>query len=154
MLDTIYNPVIKSGKIANKETYEKGKILERGTVYKEDVLPKYGGTWVSITGCCISKVSVIQFTKVIPLELSRNNMQINVVFLDYFCAEKNKTFLESKKGKQYIKEYVSLKDVGGLKEFESTVVYFVAAPVILIGAQIIFDGVKQLFKWRKSYVTN
>lgn len=93
-----------------------------------------------MAGYCVSKTSVIQLTKVMALELARYNIQVNVLCPGYFLSDINKSFFESEKGKQYIKERIPLKRVGSLEELETTAVYLATAPAFLTGAQIVIDG--------------
>ena len=93
-----------------------------------------------MAGYCVSKASVIQLTKVMALELASYNIQVNALCPGYFLTDINKTFFESAKGKQYIKERIPLKRAGILDELESTVIYLASAPAFLTGAEIVIDG--------------
>ncbi|MGC8503057.1 SDR family NAD(P)-dependent oxidoreductase [Desulfurella sp.] len=97
-----------------------------------------------MSGYCTSKAAVIHFSKVLALELVKYNIQVNVVCPGYFLTDINKSFFNTQKGKEYIKERIPVKRVGELSELESTFIYLASAPGFLTGAEIIIDGAQTI----------
>ena len=114
-----------------------GKIINVASIAGKLAIPY-------MAGYCVSKASVIQLTRVMALELSRYNIQVNALCPGYFLSDMNKEFFESKKGKQYINERIPLKRLGNLKELESTVIYLASAPAYLTGTEIVIDGAQSI----------
>lgn len=75
----------KSGKIINVSSIL-GKISAR-----------------NMAGYCAGKAAVIQLTRVMALELMRDNIQVNVLCPGYFLTNFNKEFFESEVGKKMLK---------------------------------------------------
>jgi len=112
----------KSGKIINISSIL-GKVAARG-----------------MSGYCTSKGAVIQLTKVMALELMRDNVQVNTLCPGYFLTEFNKDFFESDAGKGLIKKMIPMNRVGNLEEMRSTALYLATAPAFLTGTEIVIDG--------------
>lgn len=94
----------------------------------------------SMSGYCASKAAVIQLTKVMALELIRDNVQVNVLCPGYFLTEFNREFFDSEAGKSLIQKRIPIKRVGNLEELQSTALYLATCPAFLTGAQIYIDG--------------
>ena len=73
----------KSGKIINVSSIL-GKIAAR-----------------NMAGYCASKAAVIQLTRVMALELVRDNIQVNALCPGYFLTELNRAFFESETAKAW-----------------------------------------------------
>ncbi len=114
-----------------------GKIINIASVAGKIAVPY-------MVGYSISKVSVIQLTKAMALELIRYNIQVNALCPGYFLTDMNQSFFDSEKGKQYIKERIPIKRIGRLEELESTAIYLATAPAFLTGAEIVIDGAQSL----------
>ena len=112
----------KSGKIINISSIL-GKIAARNMV-----------------GYCASKAAVIQLTRVMALELMRDNIQVNALCPGYFLTEFNRDFFESEAGKDLIKKMIPLNRVGRLEELQSTALYMATCPPFMTGAEIYIDG--------------
>jgi NAD(P)-dependent dehydrogenase (short-subunit alcohol dehydrogenase family) len=112
----------KSGKIINVASIL-GKIAARNMI-----------------GYCASKAAVIQLTKVMALELMRDNVQVNALCPGYILTDFNKDFFASDAGKGLIKKMIPLNRVGELDELKSTVLYLATCPGFMTGAELYIDG--------------
>ena len=112
----------KSGKIINISSIL-GKIAAR-----------------NMAGYCASKAAVIQLTRVMALELIRDNIQVNTLCPGYFLTEFNREFFNSEAGKSMIKRMIPINRVGNLEELRSTALYLATCPSFLTGAEIYVDG--------------
>jgi len=112
----------KSGKIVNIASIL-GKIAARNMI-----------------GYCASKAAVIQLTRVMALELMRDNVQINVLCPGYILTEFNKDFFDSDAGKGLVKKMIPMNRVGQLDELKSIALYLATCPPFMTGADIYIDG--------------
>jgi NAD(P)-dependent dehydrogenase (short-subunit alcohol dehydrogenase family) len=112
----------KSGKIINVSSIL-GKIAAR-----------------NMAGYCASKAAVIQLTRVMALELARDNIQVNALCPGYIQTEFNGEFFESEAGRGLVKKMIPLNRVGSLDELKSTVLYLGTCPAFLTGAELYIDG--------------
>jgi NAD(P)-dependent dehydrogenase (short-subunit alcohol dehydrogenase family) len=112
----------KSGKIINVSSIL-GKIAAR-----------------NMAGYCASKAAVIQLTRVMALELLRDNIQVNALCPGYILTEFNRDFFESEAGKGLVKKMIPLNRVGSLDEMKSTALYLATCPAFLTGAELYIDG--------------
>jgi gluconate 5-dehydrogenase len=94
----------------------------------------------NMAGYCSSKGAVIQLTRVMALELMRDNVQVNVLCPGYFLTEFNREFFNSDAGKSLIKKMIPINRVGNLEELRSTALYLATCPAFLTGAEIYIDG--------------
>ena len=94
----------------------------------------------NMAGYCASKAAVIQLTKVMALELVRDNVQVNTLCPGYFLTEFNREFFCSEAGKNLIKKMIPANRVGNLDELRSTALYLATCPQFLTGAEIYIDG--------------
>jgi NAD(P)-dependent dehydrogenase (short-subunit alcohol dehydrogenase family) len=112
----------KSGKIINISSVL-GKLAARNMV-----------------GYCASKAAVIQLSRVMALELMRDNVQVNVLCPGYFLTEFNREFFGTDAGKNLIRKMIPINRVGDLEELRSTALYLATCPGFLTGAEIYVDG--------------
>ena len=112
----------KSGKIINISSIL-GKIAAR-----------------NMAGYCSSKGAVLQLTRVMALELTRDNIQVNALCPGYFLTEFNRNFFESDTGKGLIKKMIPMNRVGRLEELRSTALYLATCPEFLTGTELYVDG--------------
>jgi NAD(P)-dependent dehydrogenase (short-subunit alcohol dehydrogenase family) len=112
----------KSGKIINVSSIL-GKIAAR-----------------NMAGYCASKAAVIQLTRVMALELVRDNIQVNTLCPGYILTEFNRDFFESEAGKGLVKKMIPLNRVGTLDELKSTALYLARCASFLTGAELYIDG--------------
>lgn len=94
----------------------------------------------NLAGYCASKAAVIQFTKVMALELMRYNIQVNALCPGYFLTDFNKDFFSTETGRQLVKEKFPMKRLGQLEELQSTALYLATSPAYMTGAEICIDG--------------
>jgi gluconate 5-dehydrogenase len=112
----------KSGKIINVSSIL-GKIAAR-----------------NMAGYCASKAAVIQLTRVMALELLRDNIQVNALCPGYIQTEFNRDFFASDTGKGLVRKMIPLNRVGSLDELKSTVLYLGTCPAFLTGVELYVDG--------------
>jgi len=94
----------------------------------------------NMVGYCASKAAVIQLTRVMALELLRDNIQVNALCPGYILTEFNRDFFESDAGKGLVKKMIPLNRVGSLDELKSTALYLATCPPFLTGAELYIDG--------------
>jgi gluconate 5-dehydrogenase len=94
----------------------------------------------NMSGYCTSKAAVTQLTKVMALELIRDNIQVNVLCPGYFLTEFNRDFFNSDAGKNLVKKMIPIDRIGDLEELRSTALYLATCPAFLTGAEIYVDG--------------
>jgi len=94
----------------------------------------------NMAGYCASKAAVIQLTRVMALELMRDNIQVNALCPGYFLTNFNKDFFESEAGKKMIKKMIPIGRVGNLDELKSTALYLATCPAFLTGVALSVDG--------------
>ncbi|NPV03890.1 MAG: SDR family oxidoreductase [Syntrophaceae bacterium] len=94
----------------------------------------------NMAGYCASKAAVIQLTRVMALELMRDNIQVNALCPGYILTEFNRDFFESDTGKGLVKKMIPLNRVGTLDELRSTALYLATCPPFLTGAELYIDG--------------
>ena len=94
----------------------------------------------NMAGYCASKAAVIQLTRVMALELMRDNIQVNALCPGYILTEFNRDFFASEAGKGLVKRMIPQNRVGTLDELRSTALYLATGPSFLTGAEIYIDG--------------
>ena len=94
----------------------------------------------NMAGYCASKAAVIQLTRVMALELMRDNIQVNALCPGYFKTDFNRDFFESDVGKGLIKKMIPMNRVGQLDELRSTALYLATCPPFMTGSEIYIDG--------------
>jgi len=94
----------------------------------------------NMAGYCASKAAVIQLTRVLALELMRDNIQVNVLCPGYILTEFNRSFFESEAGKGLIKKMIPLNRVGDLEELRSSALFLATCPPFLTGTELYVDG--------------
>jgi NAD(P)-dependent dehydrogenase (short-subunit alcohol dehydrogenase family) len=94
----------------------------------------------NMAGYCASKAAVIQLTRVMALELLRDNIQVNALCPGYILTEFNRDFFESEAGKGLVKKMIPLNRVGSLDELKSTALYLATCPSFLTGIELYIDG--------------
>ena len=94
----------------------------------------------NMAGYCASKAAVIQLTRVMALELMRDNVQVNVLCPGYFLTDFNEGFFSSEVGQKMVKKMIPLGRVGSLDELRSTILYLGTCPPFFTGAELYIDG--------------
>lgn len=94
----------------------------------------------NMAGYCASKAAVIQLTRVMALELMRDNIQVNALCPGYILTEFNRDFFGSEAGKGLVKRMIPMNRVGSLDELKSTALYLATCPPFLTGAELYIDG--------------
>jgi NAD(P)-dependent dehydrogenase (short-subunit alcohol dehydrogenase family) len=112
----------KSGKIINVASIL-GKIAAR-----------------NMLGYCASKAAVIQLTKVMALELMRDNVQVNALCPGYILTDFNQEFFASEAGQKMVKKMIPINRVGQLCELQSIALYLATCPPFMTGGEFYIDG--------------
>jgi NAD(P)-dependent dehydrogenase (short-subunit alcohol dehydrogenase family) len=94
----------------------------------------------NMTGYCASKAAVIQLTRVMALELMRDNVQVNAMCPGYILTDFNQGFFESEVGKGLIKKMIPMNRVGQVEELKSLALYLATCPAFMTGSEIYIDG--------------
>jgi gluconate 5-dehydrogenase len=94
----------------------------------------------NLLGYCASKAAVIQLTKVMALELMRDNVQVNALCPGYFQTDINKDFFASEAGQKMVKKMIPINRVGELCELQSIALYLATCPPFVTGAEFYIDG--------------
>jgi NAD(P)-dependent dehydrogenase (short-subunit alcohol dehydrogenase family) len=112
----------KSGKIINVASIL-GKIAAR-----------------NMLGYCASKAAVIQLTRVMALELMRDNVQVNALCPGYILTDFNQDFFNSEVGQKMVKKMIPINRVGQLCELQSIALYLATCPPFMTGGEFYIDG--------------
>lgn len=94
----------------------------------------------NMTGYCASKAAVIQLTRVMALELMRDNVQVNAICPGYIITDLNQCFFESEIGKNLVKKMIPMNRVGQVDELKSLTLYLANCPGYMTGSEIYIDG--------------
>jgi len=94
----------------------------------------------NLAGYCASKAAVVQLTRVMALELMRDNIQVNALCPGYFLTDFNRDFFQSVTGRNLIKKMIPMNRVGDVDELKSTALYLATCPPFLTGAELYIDG--------------
>ena len=94
----------------------------------------------NLSGYCASKAAVVQLTRVMALELMRDNIQVNALCPGYFLTDFNRDFFQSESGQKLIKKMIPMNRVGDVDELKSTALYLATCPPFLTGAELYIDG--------------
>ncbi len=94
----------------------------------------------NLAGYCASKAAVVQLTRVMALELMRDNIQVNALCPGYFLTDFNRDFFQSETGRKFIKKMIPMNRVGDVDELKSTALYLATCPPFLTGAELYIDG--------------
>lgn len=94
----------------------------------------------NISGYCASKAGVVQLTRVMAIELRRDNIQVNAICPGYFLTDLNRDFFESEAGRTLIKKMIPLNRLGQLDELKSLAIYLASRPAFMTGSEVYIDG--------------
>jgi NAD(P)-dependent dehydrogenase (short-subunit alcohol dehydrogenase family) len=88
----------------------------------------------------VSKAAVVQLTKVMALELARENIRVNALAPGYFATEMNESHLSSEAGKRLVAGIPQAR-VGELHELDGALLLLASdAGSFMTGAVIAIDG--------------
>ncbi|MBO3275661.1 SDR family NAD(P)-dependent oxidoreductase [Pseudomonas schmalbachii] len=88
-----------------------------------------------------AKAGVVQLTKVMALELARDNIRVNAIAPGYFRTEMNDAYFESDKGKAYIRDMVPMRRLGTLRDLEGPFLLLASdAGAFMTGTVLEVDG--------------
>lgn len=94
----------------------------------------------NLAGYCASKAAVVQLTRVMALELMRDNIQVNALCPGYFLTDFNRDFFQGVTGRNFIKKMIPMNRMGDVDELKSTALYLATCPPFLTGAELYIDG--------------
>lgn len=90
---------------------------------------------------CASKGGLIQLTKVMALELSKFNIQVNVICPGYFLTPLNTEFFSTEAGKALVQKNIPVRRLGDVEELKGITIYLASsASNFTTGATIVVDG--------------
>ena len=111
-----------------------GKVINVASIGGELVFP-------NMSAYCASKGGVIQLTKVMALEWTRYNIQVNAILPGYFETPMNTHFFASDVGKKIIKKNIPVNRLGQQDEMRGLAVYLASeASSFMTGSAVIIDG--------------
>lgn len=112
-----------------------GKIINIGSIMGGPIVTKNAADY------CTAKGGVTQLTRVMALELARNNIQVNVIYPGYFLTPMNAEFFASEPGKNIIKNSIPIQRLGNVNELKGIAIYLAsAASSFTTGASMVVDG--------------
>jgi NAD(P)-dependent dehydrogenase (short-subunit alcohol dehydrogenase family) len=112
---------------------QQGKIINVSSALSHLVV-RYMAAYAS------SKAALEHFTRVLALELSRYNIQVNTLCPGYFATPMSQEFLHSKAGQRMV-EGLPFKRIGELEEIRGAVVFLASAATSYItGSVLLIDG--------------
>lgn len=89
---------------------------------------------------CTSKAAVIQLTKVMALELARDNIRVNGIAPGYFSTELNEAFLGSSAGQKLLSK-VPFERAGRMEELDGPLLLLASdAGAFMTGTIVAVDG--------------
>jgi NAD(P)-dependent dehydrogenase (short-subunit alcohol dehydrogenase family) len=94
----------------------------------------------NMLGYCASKAAVIQLTKVMALELMRDNVQINALCPGYILTDINKDFFSTEAGQKVIQKMIPINRLGELNELQSISLFLATCPPFMTGGEFYLDG--------------
>ena len=94
----------------------------------------------NMLGYCASKAALLQLTKVMALELMRDNVQVNALCPGYFSTDLNRDFLASEAGQKMIRKMIPMDRAGRLDELRSISLLLAACPPYMTGGEFYVDG--------------
>jgi NAD(P)-dependent dehydrogenase (short-subunit alcohol dehydrogenase family) len=94
----------------------------------------------NLLGYCASKAAVIQLTKVMALELMRDNVQVNALCPGYILTGLNQDFFASEAGQKFIKKMIPMNRVGEVYELQSISLLLATCPPFMTGGEFYIDG--------------
>jgi len=94
----------------------------------------------NISGYCASKAGVVQLTRVMAIELRRDNIQVNAICPGYFLTDFNRDFFQSEPGKTLIKKMIPLNRLGQVDELKPLAIYLATCPPYMTGSEVYIDG--------------
>jgi NAD(P)-dependent dehydrogenase (short-subunit alcohol dehydrogenase family) len=112
---------------------QQGKIINVASVFTQ-ITARYMGAYAA------SKAALVQFTRTLALEWSRDNIQVNALCPGYFATPMNEAFFSSKAGERLIQR-LPLQRIGHPEEIRGAVVFLAsAATSYMTGAVLFVDG--------------
>jgi NAD(P)-dependent dehydrogenase (short-subunit alcohol dehydrogenase family) len=95
----------------------------------------------NMSAYCASKGGLIQFTKVMALELAKYNIQVNALCPGYFLTPMNREFFESEVGQKIMRRKIPIGRLGIPEELKGIVYYLASsASDFMTGSAIVIDG--------------
>lgn len=119
------------------------KIVERGKGGKVINVASIGGLigWPNMAAYCASKGGCIQLTKVMALEWTRYNIQVNAILPGYFETPMNTDFFSSDAGQKIIKSIIPMRRLAQIDEIKGVAVLLASpASSFMTGSAVVVDG--------------
>jgi NAD(P)-dependent dehydrogenase (short-subunit alcohol dehydrogenase family) len=84
---------------------------------------------------------MIQLTKVMALELTKYNIQVNALCPGYFLTPMNRKLFESETGKRIIQKNIPMGRIGKCEELKGTAIYLASSATnFMTGSCVVVDG--------------
>ncbi len=95
----------------------------------------------NMSAYCASKAGLVQLTRVMALEFTRYNIQVNALCPGYFLTPMNKKFFETDVGQKVIQRGIPVGRLGRVEELKGTAIYLSSSATnFMTGACIVIDG--------------
>ncbi len=103
-------------------------------------------TTAKMSAYCASKGGMIQLTKVMALEFTKYNIQVNALCPGYFLTPMNRELFESETGKKIVQKNIPMGRLGRCEELKGTAIYLASSATdFMTGSCIIVDGGQMLW---------
>ena len=119
------------------------KMVERGKGGKVINVASIGGLigWPNMAAYCASKGGCIQLTKVMALEWTRYNIQVNAILPGYFETPINTDFFSSDAGQKIIKSIIPMRRLAQVDEIKGAAILLASlASSFMTGSAVVVDG--------------
>ena len=98
-------------------------------------------TTANMSAYCAGKGGMIQLTKVMALEFTKYNIQVNALCPGYFLTPMNRKLFESETGKRIIQKNIPMGRIGKCEELKGTAIYLASSATdFMTGSCVIVDG--------------
>jgi len=95
----------------------------------------------NMSAYCTSKGGMVQLTRVMALEFTKYNIQVNALCPGYFLTPMNRNFFESQTGKKIIQKNIPMGRLGRCEELKGTAIYLASsASDFMTGSCLVIDG--------------
>lgn len=120
------------GKMVERD--EGGKVINVASIGSLIVFP-------NMSAYCASKAGCVQLTKVMALEWTRYNIQVNAILPGYFETPMNREFFSSDVGKKVIRTNIPMRRIAQIEEIKGLAIMLASqASSFMTGSAVVLDG--------------
>ena len=95
----------------------------------------------NMSAYCVAKSGLTQLTKVMALELVRDNILVNAILPGYVETPMNTEFFSSKAGEMVIKKNIPMRRIGQIQEMKGLAILLASeASSLMTGSALVVDG--------------